>query len=328
MKHPLFKKVRLFVLASVLGCAVVVSAAVWRSSAFKDSDKAVMKQQFHARLRDGVGREVRLPASGSSPAEIRAATNSMASFIARRSGVNLTESTQERLAALEQKVEIGDERRLSVGELSGVINATVLERLSTFSDQDLAHIDDTLRGFNAPDFPQNIDRDFKLPGGIVFLGTSREKTIGRLRTVRDQLSTPAGEVFSGMARGVIRGRVQSLAQHLSEAVPEQFGNMWDVANDRENTTAAGGITPLQAVLVAYALASDDYLSDSQDSLRSRMKAHQKSLTKASGRQYPAPEGHYAYGVNGYIFSSPLDLVFDERTVNRLLDHIEERGVAR
>ncbi|MDT4952540.1 MAG: hypothetical protein QOJ02_678 [Acidobacteriota bacterium] len=325
MKYLTFlKHVRYAVFALVLACAVIVTASVWHSSAVRFSDKATLKRQFHARIRDGVGREVGLAKRGDSSGQIRVAVNSVVNFIEKRSGIKLSEETKSRLAAMEERTQNGAGRRLATNELGDVINATILGRLSTLSDQEIAYVDDTLRGFNAPDLPKNFDRTFELPGGIVLIGIPSEKTVARLKAVRDQLGTPAGEVFEGMARKVVRERVQNRAQYLSEAVPEQFGNMWDVSNNRESSIADGGITPLQAFLIAYSLASDDYLSDSQDSLNKRMRGHQASLVEACGK-YPSPAGHYAYGVNGYLFSSPLDLMFDEQTVNRLLDRIEERS---
>lgn len=322
MKYLTFLKyVRYVAVMLVLACAVIVAASVWRSSAIRYPERGKDKQQFHARIRDGIGREAATTKRGDSPGQIRVAVNSVAKFIEKRSGVKLSEATKSRLAAMEERTQNGAGRRLTTGELGDAINAITLERLSSFSDQDLAYVDDTLRGFNAPDLPKNYNRDFKLPGGTTFIALPSEKTIARLRAVRDQLNNPAGEVFKGMVRKIVRERVQSMAQALSEAVPEQFGNMWDVSNDRESSAADGGITPLQAFLVAYSLASDDYLSDGQDYLNKRMRRHQASLVEICGK-YPSPAGHRAYGVNGYVFSSPLDLIFNEQAVSLLLDRIE------
>ncbi len=58
-----------------------------------------------------------------------------------------------------------------------------------------------------------------------------------------------------------------------------------------------------------------------------MQGIQAGLTRVSGQNYPSPDGHTAYGVNGYLVSSPLDIVFDERTVNSILDRIEERSAS-
>ncbi|MDQ1557865.1 MAG: hypothetical protein QOD32_925 [Pyrinomonadaceae bacterium] len=317
---------RYVVAALVIACAALTVTA-WRSSALKDSDKVASKRQFHARVREGVGREVVLPASGSSFGQVHASVNSVANFIERRSGVQVSGATKNRLAAMEESALNGAQRRFTVSELSDAIAGITLDRLATLSDQDISRVDDRLRGFNAPHLPKNFSRDFKLPGGIVFIGTPPDKTEARLRAVRDQLATPSGDVFRGMTRKFVKERVQNRAQYLSEAIPEKFGNMWDTINDEERSTANGGITPLQAVLITYSLASDDYLSDNEAALEKRMRDAQKSLAKLTGQPYPSPDGHRAYGVNGYIFSSPLDIILDEQLVNRLLDRLEERRSA-
>jgi hypothetical protein len=58
-----------------------------------------------------------------------------------------------------------------------------------------------------------------------------------------------------------------------------------------------------------------------------MNIHREAMTEDPGHPFPSPDGHRAYGVNGYLFSSPLDLMFDEQTVNHLLDSIEKGGGA-
>lgn len=323
----LLRRMSFLTVVLALASIAVLTASVWQSSATTDNDRAAARRRFHARVRDGIGREVLIPRRGNSSGQIRAAVNSVANFIDRRSGVRLSGAAKNRLAEMEERALNGTSRRLTANELSNVIAATAVERLASLSDQDLVHVENTLRGFNAPNLPRNFNRDFKLPGGIVFLGTPSERNIARLRAVRDQLGTPAGDVFQGMTRRIVGERVQSRAQYLSESVPERFGNMWNVIDDEENRTADGGITPLQAILVAYSLVSDDHLSDSETSLNRRMRSTQESITEVSGEPYPNPSGHRAYGVNGYIFSSPLDLMLDEQTLNRLLDRIEERSAA-
>jgi hypothetical protein len=327
MKYPIsLKSLRYGAFALLLGCVAIGVAGAWRSSAYKENEKTAMKLKFHARVRDGVGREVKLARKGDRAGRVQAAVNSVADFIAKRSGAQLSGATRNRLAAAEERAQNGA-GRLTVSKVSDAINATMFERLSSLSDRDIAQVDETLRGFNAPQMPKKYARDLKLPGGLVFMGTPPEKTVGRLKAVRDQIGTPAGEVFEGMTRKFVGERVKSRAQYLSEAIPEQFGNVWDVTNDKENDTEDGGVTPLQAVLITYSLASDDYLADSEDSLNKDMSKHQENLTKLCGQPYPAPGGHHAYGVNGYLFSSPLDLVFDDQTLNRLLDRLEGRSAS-
>jgi hypothetical protein len=319
------KRIRFVAVTITLAAAVALAASIWHSAAFQQDAKAKMKQQFYARVRDGVGSEVELAKRNSAHGQIRAAVNSVTNFIDKRSGVRLSEATKNRLAAMEERVQNGAARRLTASELGGALNAILLERLSKLSDQEIAHVDDALRGFNAPEMPKNFDRDFHLPGGVVFIGTPPEKTQERLRAVRDQLSTPAGAVFTGMARKFVVERVEERARYLSGAIPEQFGSLWDTTYDKEIGEPSGGVSPLQAVFIAYSVVSDDYMTDSATHLAQYMAGREKSLTELTGKPYPAPDGHRAYGVNGYLFSSPLDIVFDEQTVNRLLDRIEERS---
>ncbi|MFY9618670.1 MAG: hypothetical protein WAQ99_02565 [Pyrinomonadaceae bacterium] len=314
-----------------LSCAAVLGTSAWRQSRYvralapsSQQEKAEARRKYNARVRDGVGSEVKLT-SGTSPAQIRVAVNSVTKFIETRSGVSLSEATKERLAALEAKVQSGNGRRLTLETFSAALSATLLDRFSYLTDQEIAQMDETLRGFNAPDMPENFDRSFKLPQGFVSIGIPPEKNIGRLKVIRDQLNTPAGDVWADMFREKVLYNVRGKAQSLAEAVPEQFGNLWDTANGRESSDTAAGFTPLQAFLFAYSLVSDDRLDYGQPNLRKSMEVQQKYWAKELGRPFPSPDGRHAYGVNGYLFSSPLDLFFDEQNVNRLLDQIEKAG---
>jgi hypothetical protein len=320
-------------LALGLLCAAVLVTSAWRRSsryvrahAPTEEEIAESFRKYHERVRDGVGREVEL-ARGSSPAQVRAAVDSVTKFVERRSGFSLSEAAKARLAALEERVQSGDGRRLSLDAFSAALSATVLERFSSLTDEEIARMDETLRGFNAPDMPTNHQRHFKLPQAYVSIGITPEKNIGRLKAMRDGLNTPAREALAGMFREKVLYHARGKAQNLAKAVPEQFGNLWDVADDSESSAADAGFTPLQAFLVTYSLMSDDALTYSEAHLRQRMELDQKDMTKTLGQPYPTPEGRHAYGVNGYLFSSPLDLFFDEQTVNRLLDRIEKGGSA-
>jgi hypothetical protein len=329
LKHlTLLKRTGYTLVALGLLCAAVVVTGAWRQPRYvhvvhpsTEEERAEARRRYNARVRDGVGREVEL-AHGSSPARIRVAVDSVTKFVERRSGVSLGEATKERLAALEEKVQSGNNRRLSLDTFSAALSATVLERFSSLTDEEIARMDGALRGFTAPDMPENFDRSFKLPEGFVSIGIAPEKNIGRLKVMRDQLNTPTRDVWAGMFREKVLYHVRGMARNLADAVPEQFGNLWDVAGDRESTAADAGFTSLQAFLFAYSLVSDDRLDYGQVNLRKSMEAKQKYWAKELGQPFPSPDGHHAYGVNGYFFSSPLDLFFDEQTVNRLLDRME------
>lgn len=333
MKHStLLKRLGYMLIALGLLCAAVLVTSAWRSSRYvrvqapTEEEKAEARRQYHARVRDGVGREVEL-ARGGSPAQARRSVESVAKFVESRSGVSLGEATKNRLAALEERVQSGDGRRLSLEAFSAALSATVLERLLSLTDEEIAQMDETLRGFNAPDIPTNHQRHFKLPQAYVSMGIPPETTISRLKAARDGLNTPARDVFAGMFREKVLYHARGKAQNLAKAVPEQFGNLWNMTSDSESSAADAGFTPLQVFLAAYSLMSDDPLTYSGVRLRKRMEIDQKDRTESLGQPYPSPDGHRAYGVNGYLFSTPLDLFLNEQAINRLLDRIEKGGGA-
>lgn len=333
LKHSaVFRRTGYTLVALGLLCAGVLGAHAWRQSrqasalASTQEDKAEARKKFNARVRDGIGTEVEFT-HDSSPAQIRAAVNSVTKFVETRSGVSLGEATKERLAVLEAEVQSGSRRRLTADSFSAALSETLLERFSSLTDEEIAQMDDELRGFKTLDMPENFDRSFKLPQGFVSIGVPREKNIGRLKVMRDQLNTPARDMWADMFREKVLYYVRGKAQNLAEAVPEQFSNLWDTANGRESCGAAAGFTPLQAFLFAYSLVSDDRLDYGHANLRKSMEVKQKYWAKKLGQPFPSPDGQHAYGVNGYLFSSPLDLFFDDQNVNRLLDRIEKTGGA-
>lgn len=320
---PLFRRARFFLL--VLGALgfMVAAATIWRSSALQADKQAEEKRQYHARIRDGVGREVQFASPGDPSGAIRASVNSVDNFIFKRSGVKLSGPTKTRLAEMERLTLNGGTRRLSISELNDVLTSTAFERLGRLTDEEILHVDDTLRGFNAPDLPRRFARRaIQLPGRLVFIST--DKFVGQLKAMRDQTNTPLGEVLKAATHREIQNNVHRQIRDLSEGVPEKFIGAWDVTNDRDGDS---GVTPLQAVLIAYSVASVDLLCDSEANLARNMKGIQEGSSRLLGEKYPSPEGHFAFGVNGYITSTPLDLVFDDQTINLMLDHIQERSAS-
>jgi hypothetical protein len=122
-------------------------------------------------------------------------------------------------------------------------------------------------------------------------------------------------VFRAAANSLAETQVGRPIGFLSAALPEQFG------------AAAQGLTPVQALLITYSVIADDPLMDSTPNLKKRMKALQERIERGEGH-YPSPDGHFAYGVNGYLYSTPLDLTLDEQTVNDILSRVEERSASR
>lgn len=318
MKHLTLPRRMLFVAALVaLAGALVVGVSLRRTAAVR-YDQAVAKQKFMESVRDGVGSEVSFARRGDNENGVRASVESAAHFMRQRSGVDMRGQTKTRLADMEGRTLNGTLRRITPDELSEIIAATAMERLAVSSDEEIGRAVETLRGFDAPDLPdsfRNGRAHVQLRANAV-TNLTPEQLAAQAKAARDADPVTRALIKVGVKRAASE-EVQERTKYLGEAVPEQFG-----------TAATDGFTPLQAVLIAYSAASDDPLADSAANLQKRLESIHEGIERLTGRHYPSPDGHLAYGPNGYIFSTPLNIVFDEQAVNLLLDKIEERSVSQ
>lgn len=272
------------------------------------------QETLHAKVRDGVGKEVTFPKPGDNFGAVRSSVNSLSDFMHARSGVGLSGQTKNRLAEMEANTLAGNARRITPNELSDILADVALARITALSDADIDHATETLRGFDAPDLPQTLKngRDtVKLRAGK-HSDLTPERFAAQVKAIRGA-DDASRAIFRGAAQRAIAAEVQSKINFLSIASPDQF------------SAASSGLTPMQATLITYSAASEDLLADSATNLRKKMESTQKGASQFIGQNYPSPVGHTAYGVNGYLFSSPLDLVFDEQTVNLVLNRIAERS---
>lgn len=319
MKHKVLARLlgKLIVIALSV-CAVIGGINLWISSATKN-DANDGRKQYVARIRDGLG-EVRFASSGDSYGQIRASINSLSKFIQKRSGLNLSSASKDRLATLEERVLSGNARRLSASELNSILSQAFSERLATFSDQEVDQAIETLRGFDSPDLPEAFKRSRANIKIRASWGGPKvtENVISQLKSFRDQART-GDATFQFLLNGFVRKEVETRARLFNEAAPAQFPQ-----SDTWRSPLGTQLTPEQALLLAYSVISDDNLLDSEANLQAYMKDIEKFRAKRSG-YYPNSDGRFAYGTNGYLYASPLDLLLNEQTVTRLLQLIEERS---
>jgi len=308
----LIRRGRLVLAVIGLLCVASAGAVIWRSAAVRRSQTLESKNKYNARLRDGVGSEVAFTDVGDET-NCRASADSLSNFMFKRSGTKLSGKTKTRLGRMEASTLAGSSRRISLDDLADILAATAVERISKLSDSDLSHAADTLRGFDAPDLPES----FRRGRNTVKLRASKasslepEQFVAQAKSIRGA-DGASKSVFQGAARTAIADELQKRSHSLGEAIPERFGS-------------SIGLTPIQAVLLTYSVAADDPLTDSDANLQKHMVEVRDGLTRITGQIYASPQGHLAFGTNGYLFSTPLDLLFDEETVNLLLDHIAERS---
>jgi hypothetical protein len=306
-------KILTFQRASYLAVALILTSVVvlvrpWKSSAIQTSGAA----EFRLRLQDGLGSEIRFARPNASAEDVRAAVYSLGSFIYNRSGVEMSASLRDRLTIMESDVLNGSSRRVSVGELEGALTDTVLERLATLSDLEIeSAAKSSLRTIPDLVHPNKADNVLLRANGSG--GASLDSFISQAKAFRDRSKTP-DESLRRIVSSAISHEVDARLRAFSAAIPAQWGDVWD-----------SGIMPSQCFLIAYSVASDDLLCDSQLNLQKSMDTLNQRHIQKYGVGY-SPAGRSAYGTKGYIYSSPLETIFNDLTVSRMLDRIRERGV--
>ena len=251
--------------------------------------------------------QVEFPSTRSSEGEIKHSVESIDNFLYSRSNIRLSETVKTRLVDAERQIALGANSRLTSEQLIDVLTEVALKRLQSLTDDDIRKakttyeksyiVDGSYAGFtwkqiklSPADFEKNLRR-------------LSERSKSNNRELRDTLQ----KIIAGNSpESGVNGQLQLYARLL----PEQFGAVMQA-----------GISPTQAVLIAYAIASDDPIHISRTALENEMVQAHKNI---GGQRYPEPNGSSPFGPNGYLFATPLDLIFNDQTIGSMLDAIQRR----
>ena len=292
----------------ILSCVSIAILYPWRTTARQSAEQ----QQFYSRIQDGLGNEMHLPGPGATQSEINSSIQSIGLALHNRSSVELSEQTKNKLAAMESAVLNGTRRRITKDELTSILSSVLLARVSTLINAQIDSLaSSSLR--TLPDWVRPPNSNFVMlrssgRGGKM----TPDQFAENAKSYRDS-SNNLAIMWGNLTPTFIGTEVNTRLNVFSAAVPGQWGNV---------TTS--GLSPTQAFLVAYSAAADDLLCDSATNLKSYLSSIQTSMAGQFGT-YPGPAGRVAYGANGYIYSTPLDLLFDEEVRAKILSSIEERN---
>jgi hypothetical protein len=292
-----------------------------------------------ARTREALRGELTFAREGASADEVRQSVESVRTFVGRRAGVGLDDAVADRLASLERRTLSGELRRLPVPEVSAVLADILCERVRDLTDDEIARAADEfgnvipvgrleeLGSTNASRYAvakrlrgatgQLAAKRAVYPGNKVMLrfdgsGTmTSDQFVEQMTEIRSRLRSPvAFALVSAQARGVVESYLDERLAPIEVALPEDWGAVQSV-----------GLTPIQSIVTAYAAASDDPLTDSAADL-ARVQEMTVEQYLPSAAKSLAGEHRPAFGRYGDRFSTPLELVFDAKTLGRLLDRLE------
>jgi hypothetical protein len=271
--------------------------ATWHASRLPAAASSENKPQLQDRLRKGVGSEVRFASASSRPEQVDEAVGSAAEFIYWRSGLKMSDETRKRLAKAESDTLKGKTRQISLDELTDSLTGAVVERLATITDEEIELAADA----SADEHGEIRSRADGRWGSL-----SRQSLIQQAKSGREW-SQQGDSALRVALRPMIEEDVKARAAALGSALPEQFGQ-----------ARTQGVTPTQALLIAYSVATDDPLADSraditqtvvQKRIEARMTREQKKAQKnVSGRPY---------GPRGWAHPSAAPLFF-KAGVDKLL----------
>jgi len=283
-------------IATVLAFLVSAGIAVWYSSRLPAKASAGDKQDLQNQLRKGVGSEVRFAAR---PEQADEAVASAADFIRWRSGLELSDGFKKRLAKAESDVLNGKSPYITVNELTNNMTGAVVDRLATLTDEEIE---------KAAEASSDANGEVRSRADAKWGVMSKKDLILQARAGREWSRRGDVGLQTGL-RSMIAGEVNDRVSMLSALLPEQFGN----ANSQ-------GVTPTQALLIAYSVAADDPLTNSLSNIEEMLR--QKRMDERQTREQRKAQKNVSarpYGPNGLLHPSAPSLFFTKSAIDKLLN---------
>ena len=292
---------------SLLGMLLIPSLQGVQQKTSANSENG--RAEYLARVNKGVS----AVGFASSTTEVQAAINNMDNYITERSGLRFSPVFSDKLSSLESAALSGNQALISFDKLVDTITDVGLKRLSQLNDVELDQAVSSTY-FETADLPQEVKENRSLairPGH--YADIEKEKAVERLKTLQ---SSKVQLVAKSRIRDFIRTELTNTLVDLAAASPEKFGQNWDLANNRPGK----GLTPSQAYLLSYSLVSGDLLNNDRDGLDKTKRLIYDYQVKTLG-YYPNPNNYLPYGNNGYVYSSPVNIFFNEKVQLELLEQL-------
>lgn len=289
----------LIAIATVLAFLVTAGITIWYASRLPAEASSEVssedKQHLRNELREGVGSEVRL---ASRPEQADEAVASAADFIHWRSGLKMSEELKQKLAKAESDVLNGKSPHITISELTDNMTTAVIERLATLTDKEIHDATEASSGANG-EIRSRADAKW---GVMTRKDLIQQAQVGREWSQRGDVGLQIG------LRSMIEGEVNDRVSTLSELLPEQFGN----ANSQ-------GVTPTQALLIAYSVAADDPLTNSRSDI-AQMLMQKRMDENQTREQWKAQRiSGRPYGPHGWLHPSAPQLFFTRNSVDKLFN---------
>lgn len=223
-------------------------------------------------------------------------TEAAVAFTARRSGLVLDPNARKRLGLLESEYVATGAHAMRAEEFGTILADWFLDDvLAKLSSDAIDQAIEAARGFDSADLPDSFKRgrsEVRLTIAepeIVLSPLAARQALESLRESGD-----ARDTFRVELRRQVTARIVERLAYLNAADSSRF--------------RAERLSPVEVFLLAYSAISNDQLAGSDSDLKARMQALAATVEGMGSGKYPSPNGRLPFGTNGYLASSPLDVV--------------------
>lgn len=220
-------------------------------------------------------------------------------FIHWRSGLKLTDTFKKRLAKAESDVLNGKSPYINITELTDDMTAAVVDRLATLTDEDIE---------KAAEASSDAHGEVRSRADAKWGVMRKEDLILQAKAGRDWSRRGDAGLQLGL-RSMLEGEVNDRVSNLSMFLPEQFGNAY-----------SQGLTPTQALLIAYSVAADDPLTNSRSDIAQMLM--QKRMDERQTREQRKAQKNVSgrpYGPKGLLHPSAPILFFTKSAFDKILN---------
>lgn len=324
----------------VLGARPHASGRAFATSDVEPERRAANLSLVSERAAETLASEVVWLREGSTVDDRNAVVASLKFLLRERANVTMDDDLWQRLAAEEARVVDGQTTRITLDQLADALTALALERARSITDEEIERAADgfgNARGDGtvmrlSPDVAQRVHAGVQVDAedlvyvpdvsaappraGVMLRFTgegqmSAAQFVEAAKLVRFKLSSPRD---FALAR-------QFLPQQMRQALDDRL----DVLGGAFPNARTEGLTPVQAFLVTYSLASDDWLDFSTADVK--VRAMDKATAFPAFKPKRAAEIYQVtpYGSGGALFSTPLDMAFNRATLEAAIDLLEGRA---
>ena len=294
-----------------------VASLIWKFSPVSGTTNS---EEYKQQMRDALV-EAGLATSNNLTA-IDASADNLANFIYSRSGVQLSQTNKNTLKQLEEK-SWAQSKRITQECLTDALTQVAFEKLVILSDADIDSITTSLMGFDAPDLPVYY-KNGRNHVMLRFTGEgimSPEYFKDQIKNARSNaiacqsICTGQPSFSNKMTRSALRNKISNEILSLMTRLGDADTN-FSSGNTNDMTVA-------EAVLVSYAVITNDTMAGNTSKLQQEMTSVQTLRNQGSG--YPSPQNHKPFGSNGYLYGSPANQLLNDASTSRLLELVKEGG---